>query len=76
MQIPRCHTRDFVIIFIMDSKNLGHILFAIALFFMFTTFFIYVGFYRVASYLIHDSVQKTMLWSNLMDRQIETKPQK
>ena len=53
-----------------SDRKFGHIMFAIAIFFIFFSFALYAGFYRMASFLIRDSVHKTLLWSNLLDRQI------
>lgn len=55
----------------MSDRKIGHILFALALFLIFGSFFLYAGFYRTASSLIRGSVQKTLLWSKLMDAQLE-----
>ena len=52
------------------NGKFGHIMFAIAVFFIFFSFALYASFYRMASFLIRDSVNKTILWGNLLDRQI------
>ena len=55
----------------MDNKKLGHILFAITIVVIFSAFGAYAVFYRFASFMIRDSVQKTLIWSSLLDMQIK-----
>lgn len=60
----------------MSDRNIGHILFAISLFAVFAAFAFYAAFYFTTSFLIHDSVNKTLLWSGLFDRQIRVQAEK
>ncbi|MDO8601995.1 MAG: hypothetical protein Q7R62_02635 [bacterium] len=55
----------------MSEKNFGHILFVIALVFIFAAFALYAAFYKATSFLIRDNVQKTLFWSKLIDWQLQ-----
>jgi hypothetical protein len=60
----------------MSDKNISLILFVISLIAIFAAFALYAGFYFTTSFLIHDSVNKTLLWSGLFDRQITIQVEK
>ena len=60
----------------MSDKNVSLILFVISLIAVFAAFALYAGFYFTTSFLIHDSVNKTLLWSGLFDRQIRVQAEK
>ncbi len=60
----------------MSERNVSLILFIISLIAIFTAFAFYAAFYFTTSFLIHDSVNKTLLWSGLFDRQIRVQAEK
>jgi len=60
----------------MSDRSVSFILFVIALIAVFAAFAFYAAFYYTTSFLIHDSVNKTLLWSGLFDRQIQVQAEK
>jgi hypothetical protein len=60
----------------MSDRSVSSILFVIALVAVFAAFAFYAAFYYTTSFLIHDSVQKTLLWSGIFDRQIQIQAEK
>jgi hypothetical protein len=60
----------------MSDRNVSFIFFAISLIAVFAAFVAYAGFYTLTEFLIHDSVQKTLLWSGIFDKQIQLQAEK
>ena len=55
----------------LEQRVVGHVLFAVAVFFVFISFAMYAWFYMTYSHLINANVQQSILYSHLIDAQLK-----
>ncbi|MBU6500712.1 MAG: hypothetical protein KGJ89_03390 [Patescibacteria group bacterium] len=53
------------------QRMIGHIIFAVAIFFIFVSFMMYAWFYMTYSHLINTNVQQSILFSHIVDAQLK-----